>query len=392
MPVALAAGGLALAAAPAGAQEDPEAVELSREIVYSNPEVLAMGGAGLAFASGGGGLVLSPAAPANRRTESVAPVTGTIILRHTLFSERSDPGNLGEAFAGEVRWFDVGGGLGYRDGAGAVLAAGSYYKLGDTWVGAIEGHAAAAVALAGGRLHVGAGPRLLAMRVAVDGGHDDWFGAGVEAGAQVVRWHEAWNLGLTVRSGVTAGPLGADGGGSARLPPGVLVGLGWSNLAALSESGGGLPVRLAADLAVDAPLAGTSSLEQALEGELVPRGDWFTLSPRAGAEVDVWPDRLRLRAGTYLEPSRTPLAGPRPHATGGFELRLFHLAVLHERIRLNLAWQVAADWAPRYFRGAWLGINVWNDGLVGGRATPAGEPPPELPAPGSSPLLRVTPG
>jgi hypothetical protein len=101
------------------------------------------------------------------------------------------------------------------------------------------------------------------------------------------------------------------------------------------------------------------------------------VSPRLGAEVAVWRNRFRLRAGTYLEPSRTASAGPRPHVTGGGELRLFRVQALHGRVKLDLAWQVGADYAPRYFRGAWLGINIWQQGAVGGTyRTPAPGPAP----------------
>lgn len=43
--------------------------------------------------------------------------------------------------------------------------------------------------------------------------------------------------------------------------------------------------------------------------------------PRLGAEWEAWPDVLRLRAGTYLEPSRTG-HDPRPHGTFGVEARV----------------------------------------------------------------------
>lgn len=49
-------------------------------------------------------------------------------------------------------------------------------------------------------------------------------------------------------------------------------------------------------------------------------GDTATFQPRLGAEWDTFPGLLRLRAGTWLEPSPFQDRNPRPHLTGGFEL------------------------------------------------------------------------
>ncbi|MDP2310208.1 MAG: hypothetical protein Q8P18_29600 [Pseudomonadota bacterium] len=338
-------------------------------MILANAEFVAMGGAGAAFAVGGAGMMLSPAAPANRRMESVAPIVWSLVLLQSQIGEKQDMSNLGAALDEDVRMFNIGLSGGYHNGAGGILGAGADYQVGDARVAVVEGHASAAVALLGGDLVLGAGPRLLGMRVTADGVHHDYFGAGVELGAVFANWRQAWNFALTLRSGVAAGPVdGAyDGIDAARLPPEIIAGIGWSNLANLPEETGGIPVRLVADVAVDAPVPGAVALQTVFQGELIPRGGWYTVSPRLGAEVDVWRNRFRLRAGTYLEPSRTDLAGPRPHATGGFELRLFHVAAFKERVKLDLAWQIGVDYAPGYFHGAWVGINVWQQGQVGGQ-------------------------
>ena len=49
-------------------------------------------------------------------------------------------------------------------------------------------------------------------------------------------------------------------------------------------------------------------------------GDTALFQPRVGAEWDAFPGLLRLRAGTWLEPSPFPERNPRPHLTGGLEL------------------------------------------------------------------------
>jgi hypothetical protein len=346
----------------------PVVLDVTRVLVFSNAELVAMGGAGVAFASGGAGMVLSPAAPANRRMEAIAPIVTSLVFVQTRIGSGRDTANLGAPPEGEGRMFNIGVSGGYHDGAGGVLAEGAWYAVDDAWVGVSEGHVSGAMALLDGHLTLGAGPRLLGMRVTSGGDHNDFLGAGVEAGAVVANWKEAWNFGLTLRSGVTAGPMSGAYAGidAAQLPPELVAGVGWSNLAHLPEGKGGIPVRLVADVVVDAPVPRAVALEEVLQGELIPRGGWYTVSSHVGAEVDVWRNRFRLRAGSYLEPSRTALTGPRPHGTGGFELRLFRLHALSGRIKLDLAWQMAVDCAPRYFRGAWMGINIWQQGQVGG--------------------------
>jgi hypothetical protein len=345
----------------------PVVLDVTRVLIFSNVEVDAMGGAGSVFAAGCPGMVLNPAASANRRTESVAPIFGSFALAYNSASGKRDLGNVGGPLDEQVRMLNVGLSGGYLRGAGGILAVGESIRFQDTWVALVEGHASAAFAFLDGQVVAGAGPRLLGMRVSANGERHDYLGSGVEAGAMLANWPHDWNFALTLRSGVVAGPLHGAGGGidAARLPPGLVAGIGWSNLDNLPHDGG-TPVRMAADMVLDAPVLAAVSLEEDLRGNSVPRGAWVTVSPRLGGEVDVWRDRFRLRGGTYLEPSRTALEGPRPHATGGFELRLFHVKALTEKIKLNLSWQMAVDWAPRYFRGAWFGIDVWQQGRVGG--------------------------
>ncbi len=52
-------------------------------------------------------------------------------------------------------------------------------------------------------------------------------------------------------------------------------------------------------------------------------GQKVTVSPRLGFETEVWPTRWKLRAGTYLEPSRFAQSKARVHGTFGFDVNLF---------------------------------------------------------------------
>jgi hypothetical protein len=52
-------------------------------------------------------------------------------------------------------------------------------------------------------------------------------------------------------------------------------------------------------------------------------GEKMTVSPRLGFETEVWPTRVKLRGGTYLEPTRFAESTPRVHGTFGFDVSLF---------------------------------------------------------------------
>ena len=361
------AGAVLIASARAS---EPVSVDVTRTIPLTNAEVVAMGGAGAAFATGGFGLLMSPAAPANRRVEWVAPVAVSPALLSSRVPEGQDVGDLGAPSGMDLRLFDIGAAATYRGLGFGVLGAGAVYATDGGLVAVVEGHAPVAVSVGDRGLTVGVGPRLLGVRMVSEGLRSDYGGVGLEAGAILANWRQDWSFALALRSGVAARPVGTEAAGieRVRLPAGLLAGIGWSNVSSLPTGSGGVPVRLVADVGVDGPVAGAWGLEGVWTGDPVARGGWITASPRVGAEVDVVRDQIRLRGGSYWEPSRTLLAGPRPHVTGGVGLSLFRIAAPREGIVLDLAWQAGVDVAPRYYRGAWLGFKVWQRGLGGGRA------------------------
>lgn len=75
------------------------------------------------------------------------------------------------------------------------------------------------------------------------------------------------------------------------------------------------------------------------------------LVPRLGAEHETFPRRLRTRLGTYLEPSPFAFHLPRPHLTGGFELRLF-------RLMEDWSFSTSFDFAARYLN-AGFSFGFW---------------------------------
>ena len=74
-----------------------------------------------------------------------------------------------------------------------------------------------------------------------------------------------------------------------------------------------------------------------------------------GTELEAWPERARLRLGSYYEPSFYAEAKGRIHLTGGSEIRLFttHLWGEHDW-SLTYTFDVARDYLSNF-----LSIGFW---------------------------------
>ena len=88
-------------------------------------------------------------------------------------------------------------------------------------------------------------------------------------------------------------------------------------------------------------------------------GQKVTVSPRLGFEAEVWPRRMKVRAGSYVEPSRFADSTARVHGTFGFDINVLNWNVF----RLwpdDYRWQisVAIDLAQRYGSFS-AGIGGW---------------------------------
>jgi len=87
---------------------------------------------------------------------------------------------------------------------------------------------------------------------------------------------------------------------------------------------------VAGDLLFTESSTNAVGLESMLAQKIQPVGTNDTLGVRLGSELETLPGRLRLRLGTYYEPSNYAGVSSRMHATGGFEVRLFHTSILGE--------------------------------------------------------------
>lgn len=75
-----------------------------------------------------------------------------------------------------------------------------------------------------------------------------------------------------------------------------------------------------------------------------PIGQKTIATIHGGAELELVPNRFRLRVGTYHEPSRYEGGSARQHLTGGFEVRLFPIPF----VTREASFSYAVDTASRY--------------------------------------------
>ena len=114
---------------------------------------------------------------------------------------------------------------------------------------------------------------------------------------------------------------------------------------------------VAVDLSFTGAVPNGYGLEAFAAQQLQQSGRSTTVTPRFGAESEAIPGWLRLRAGTYLEPTRVPETDARWHATGGFEVRIvaFHLLRQERRVQVS----GVADVASR-FQNVAVSIGFWD--------------------------------
>jgi hypothetical protein len=101
------------------------------------------------------------------------------------------------------------------------------------------------------------------------------------------------------------------------------------------------------------------SLEGFLDQSSEVVGRSLSATPRFGLEGEPIHDRMTLRAGTYVEPSRYDIGSPRQHFTFGGDVRLFPLDFWGLLPEANWKIGLFVDLAPRYVNGG-IGIGEWH--------------------------------
>lgn len=111
-------------------------------------------------------------------------------------------------------------------------------------------------------------------------------------------------------------------------------------------------ILLAADLIVYGTTARGQSMSAFLLQKSERSGAHISYGVRVGMESEVWQDRMKVRVGSYLEPSRISRKYYRPHGTLGLEARLFDFW------RWSARGTATMDVAPRYFNWG-IAMGLW---------------------------------
>ncbi|OVE76468.1 hypothetical protein BVX98_06025 [bacterium F11] len=97
-------------------------------------------------------------------------------------------------------------------------------------------------------------------------------------------------------------------------------------------------------------------IESFFEQKVQESGKKITVRYHLGSELEVLKNVLRLRLGTYHEPSRFQGVSSRQHLTGGFESRLFRFQFFGERY---MSFRYAFDVARDYLNHS-ISFGLWN--------------------------------
>ncbi|HSI03749.1 MAG TPA: hypothetical protein VLC93_04705 [Myxococcota bacterium] len=111
-------------------------------------------------------------------------------------------------------------------------------------------------------------------------------------------------------------------------------------------------ITVAADLVVIGPGGGATGRGAWIAREEQTAGRAASLSLHVGAESEFWPNQMRGRIGSYYEPSRFDAADGRIHGTIGFDFRLLELIWVW---RLSGVFDYARD-----YRNLGVSIGFWH--------------------------------
>jgi hypothetical protein len=370
----------ALAAAPAAAQT----LDLYQGSVVGSPRIVAMGGTVSAVSEDITGTLATPAAIAFRPPGSQGAWDWDFYLDTLVASRDTDLTNSGlpgspdravQAYAGGVCFYAGKWGVGFS-------GTGVSYGLPPNVAGATPAELEAggtqlvvARSLFDGAL--GAGLSLAATELSLRQGEATLFDVTGVSFAAGTLWRPRslpWRIGLSgllppLTGAMTNNCVDASACNGLVPPTGTRapwqVGLGFARRFGAGDWNDPSPVLfrdekaliVAADIAVVGAVAdGMSVAGFAADTPQVSGRDVNVLA-RLGAEGEILPGRLRVRAGSYWEPGRIAGRNGRVHGTTGAELRLFRFSLWEKERRVRLA--LAIDIADRYQNIA-ISLGLWH--------------------------------
>lgn len=377
IPVAAAT---TIGAGPAVAQT----LDLFQGTVLGSPRIVGMGGAVAAAAEDMTGILATPAALAFRPPGSPQTWDWDFYLDALVAPRDTDLTNSGlaagadraiEAYAGGIclyvgQWGVGISGAGTSFGLPPPAAGGAATELSTS-----SSQVAIARSVWDGQLGIGAS--LAVGEFAIDQGGTNLFSLSSISLASGVAWRprgRPWRVGVFGRLPALGGEVtdscGAQGACSGFTPP--------TGGEAPWQTGAGFAWRfgqvewnqprpalfrderslvLTGEIGVTGRVHDGTSVAGFAAGMEQASGRNLGVSARAGAEWEVIPGWMRLRAGSYWEPARIIDRPARLHLTGGVEVRFLRFNFWDKERRLRVA--VAADGAREY-QNFGLSIGFWH--------------------------------
>jgi hypothetical protein len=366
------------------------AVELYDNVALGNSQTIAMGGAAVANAAGSSGTLINVSAPAVRPTTDRDRWSLDVhfdALSSSLSTDAENSGLVASSDSGGVNSLTAGIALRVGDWAGALTGTlETTQVVGNVPCVArpgcpvalqsdlLRGQVALARWLPRFDLAIGAALDLGEFSLSDPNGQLFAINAvGGEAGATWIPTDRSLRLGVNAQTGLSGGaltasscnPLMCDG---YILPEQIVA--PWLVAVGAAYRIGPTPwnilypatfrdehaVTFVADLVVIGSIPNSDGLEAWGFHELQRESEHVGVSPRAGAEYEALPGRLRLRAGTYYEPGLLEGASGRAHVTFGTEVMLFPFSAWGlRRAQLTLT----GDIASRY-RNASVSVGFWH--------------------------------
>jgi len=117
---------------------------------------------------------------------------------------------------------------------------------------------------------------------------------------------------------------------------------------------------LSVSLVLTGALNDAVGIESFLQRVVARSGEKVVYSPRLGLETEVIPGWVKLRAGTYSEPTRFETSAPRLHGTVGFDAKVIPWSAFG-LFDEDTEWRITTslDAAARYL-GWGVGVGVWH--------------------------------
>ncbi|MDC0707678.1 hypothetical protein POL68_04280 [Stigmatella sp. ncwal1] len=406
-PIALAAAVAVLASSPMALAANPPlthsnyAIDVFQGPVLAPVRVSGLAGAYAPIAEGVEGIGVNTAAPAARSLYSTQHIDYDLSLGFTFPSALRDTdfdnnGSVGFAYTDFV-FTQLGGLIQWGPWGAGGLASLQTYTLGQDASGqtlqltTTRFQLQVARGLFDHELLVGIGLRAVSLTIDSDEVTKDslasMFGVNAEAGVLWAPLALPLRAALSLRAPVQGrlnpnGPTTADDAGNVKVADLYLpssLKLPWEIEAGFAYQFGSRPLQIAwgpdraeryaalprakllltGSVLISGAVSNAIGFESFLSQQIERSGRHVVVSPRIGAELEPIENRLQVRAGSYLEPSRFDAFRPRLHGTAGAEVRLFRWSVFG-LTSPETSWRINGfvDFSRLYF-GWGIGAGIW---------------------------------